>query len=179
MKIKTKALFLGICLLAQATFAAETIASFVKQILAFDLATVSFGTTNQTNDEYKPAGSPLSMPAMTTPTNVLWMTNTVSAKYHQDFPNRILRYGFLEGRLVSLRISIDSIKAMVSDQELFKQQHKELIQIQDEYIKTGPSRRFNQDDTTFQIHSGVMCGSGDSLFIAEFEITPLEKKPSR
>jgi len=181
MSLRTKLLFLGIGLLARMAFGEETITSFAKQSLGLDLGSVPFGMTAQTSGEYEKVGPPLSpAPMMVDDPSVSWMTNAASGKYHHDFPNRVLRYGFREGRLVAVRISIDSMvdsKGHPADRETLDQGRKELIRIQDEFAKVSPPGHQLNDDPSFRIHWGCICGpQPESLFLMEIQITPAEQK---
>jgi hypothetical protein len=171
-------------MLATAAFGGESVAPFAKQSLGIDLATIPFGKTVQTNGEYGLVTPPLSgtMPPIAD-AGFSWMTNAVSAKYTHDFPNRVLRYGFREGRLITIRISINALfepgtrESGTSEQSLFEHRHKELIQIQDELISANPSHKINFQDASYHLEYGAMCApTADSLFLTETQITPIEGK---
>jgi hypothetical protein len=176
--MRTNSLFLGLCLLARASFGGDAIAPFAKQSLGVDPESISFGMP--ANAEYGAAGAPLSPPPMVAAAGVSWMTNAASEKYNHDFPNRVLRYGFRDGRLVAVRVSIDTIvvsgKFQFGTPE-FDAARKELIRIQDELIKAKKIQKLKPDDSRFGLQYGAMCGSSpESLFLMEIEITPVEAK---
>jgi hypothetical protein len=178
MNMRINPLFLGLCLLARASFGGDAVASFAKQSLGLDLDSLSFGMT--TNGEYGAMGDPLSPPPMVAAAGVSWMTNAASGKYNHDFPNRVLRYGFRDGGLVAVRVSIDTIvisgKFQFGTPE-FDAARKELVLIQDELIKAKKTPKLKPNDSRFGIQYGAMCGSDpESLFLMEIEITPVEMK---
>lgn len=166
------------------TFGGETIGSVAKQSLGLDLASVSFGQAAGTGGGYGIVDPPLSPVPSLALAGVSWMTNAASANYHRDFPIRVLRYGFRDGRLVALRVSI-SVFADANDAngfgtKVFDERRKQLLEIHDELIKASPSHRLNFDDASFRIQCHVMCGpERESLFLLEIQITPVEKKQAR
>lgn len=177
MTVKTKSLLVGICLLAGATFAGQTVESFTKQSLGLDLATVPFGMTART--DYTHADAPVSPPPLTG-TNVIWTTNAASGLYRRQFPNRILRFGFRNGRLDVVRISIstfdggDVVNAFRDDEKISERRRNELRQILDEINKFRSNPEFNskRKGAGFDIRYGAMCApTPESLFILEAEIT--------
>jgi hypothetical protein len=177
--MRTKSLALGICLLAGVTLGEDPLASFAKQSLGLDLASVSFGMPVPANGEYGIVAPPLSPPPLADAAEVSWMTNAASGKYSHDFTNRVLRYGFRDGRLAAVRISINSLSPGANgwDQEKVEQRRKELIRIQAELTKASRGQRSNPDDASFRIQYGAMCApSPESLFLMEIQITPVEKK---
>jgi hypothetical protein len=167
-------LLLGICLLARVTFGGEPVASFAKQTLGLDLSSISFGTTAQTNDGY-------GMVDKVDAAGVSWMTNAASGKYNHAFPNRFLRYGFRDGKLVAVGVHIHSFIPEASP-EIIDQRRKELVRIQDELykaVKAGPGHQSNLADSSFRLQNSVMCSSTpESLFVMDIQITPVEKKKS-
>ncbi len=164
---------LGICLVPGLSFGAETVTSSVKQSFGFDPLSVSFGTS-PTNGQYGTAGLPLSPPPLVAVPGTSWMTNATSAKYHQDFPSRIVRYGFRNGRLAAVRISLTCFEG---NQNMYEERRKELLKIRDELIKHNPNHRLSYGDDGFRMQFGAMCGSEpESLFVMELEITPVERK---
>jgi hypothetical protein len=184
MILRTKSLFLGICLLARTTFGGETIASFAKQSLGLDLSSVSFGMPAQTNAGYGTVGPPNSPQTLADVAGISWMTNAASGTYNHNFPNRTLRYGFRDGRLTAVRVSINSYVGTDEGnegqrREKFEQPRKELVRIQEELVKASPGapRLHNFDDASFHIQYGAMCApTPESVFLAEIQITPIEKK---
>jgi hypothetical protein len=175
MIIKTKSLIVGIGLLAGATFGGQTIESFTKQSLGLDLGTVPFGMTAQTN--FGKADAPASPPLIGT--NLVWMTNSLSGMYRHEHPNRLLKYGFLDARLASIRITInsfegiDTVKAFGTNNEIFEQRRKELRQILDAIKKIRSSPQSENKDASFRVQYRAMCSpSPESLFQMEIEIAP-------
>jgi len=151
-------------------------ASFAKQSLDFDPASVSFGMTVWTNSDYGLDSPPTSTPWNVTAPDILWMTNKASATYNNRFTNRVLRYGFRDGRLVMIRISISAI-IPVQDQEAFERRRKELLRIQDEFRKAELCQKRHPADADVRIQYGATCSpSRESLVLAEFQITPVERK---
>lgn len=169
-------LFLGSCLVAITTFGAETVSSFVKGSLGFDVASIPFGAS--TNSEYQLADAPLSPSPLTTQSDISWRTNAVSGKYSDEFPNRLLRFGFRDGRLVAARISLTAFSGAVPiDAEALNKRRKELIQIQEQLGKVGWTRALNTNDSNFRMGYGAMCApTAESVFLMEFHITPAETK---
>jgi hypothetical protein len=161
----------------------ETIASFSKQTLGFDLAAVPFGKSAQTNGGYGETTAPATAGNGELPkADFLWMTNGASAKYDNDFPNRSLKYGFRDGKLAAVRISIGAFgrpgfSGEMANQELFKQRRNELVKIQNALRDASPNHHLSFDDASFHIQYGAMCAPiPESLFLMEIQITPLEKK---
>src|SRR6476659_284261 len=117
--------FLAVFALANVALGGEQITAFAKHSLGLDLAKVSFGAP--TNGELKLTTAPISPSPLSTDTNLVWMTSDASNQYRQNFPNRILKYGFRDGRLSAIRISI----SLFADQgaEVYKRQKEELVQI--------------------------------------------------
>lgn len=178
VSVKTKAVLLAICLLALVTFGQEPVAAFAKQSLGFDLASISFRTTKQTSPGFSITEPPMSPSPMTGDTNISWMTNAVSAKYRQNFPNRLLKFGFRDDRLEVIQISIDSF-AVGQTPAVVVVQRKELVRIHDELIKSPANHHPGIYDSSYQLRTGAMCApSPESLFLMEFQFTPLEKKKS-
>lgn len=112
--------------------------------------------------------------------DVSWRTNAASGKYNHDFPNRVLRYGFRDGRLVAIRVSIN---AMVIDGRPefggpgFDERRKELVRIQEDLRQARQAQTLNPDSARFRVQYGAMCGSSpESLFLMEIEIIPVERK---
>ena len=103
------------------------------------------------------------------------MTNATSAKYNQDFTNRVLRYGFREGPLAAIRISINSFlpgpAQIGTDEAAGERRRKELIQIQDELLKAKRSQKANPANARFRVQYGAMC-SPANRFLMEIVITP-------
>jgi len=176
--LRTRSLALGFCLLAKVGFGDDCVASFVKQSLRFDLASASFGITAPTNGGFGIISAPLSpYPSLRDDPTLSWMTNATSAKYNQDFTNRVLRYGFREGPLAAIRISINSFlpgpAQIGTDEAAGERRRKELIQIQDELLKAKRSQKANPANARFRVQYGAMCSPGpESLFLMEIEITP-------
>ena len=133
---------LAVCLMAKGAFGAETYESFTKESLGIDLTTVPFGVA-QTNEGFHGTTAPLSGVGLPDAAGFLWTTNEISARYHRDFPNRVLRFGFSERthRLAVIRVSISmyggpGFAGDNSSQEIMAQRRNELIQIQDSvYVK--------------------------------------------
>jgi hypothetical protein len=178
MIVKTKSLIVGICLLAGATFGGQTVELFTKQSLGLDLATVPFGMTAGTN--YAHADAPVSPPPLTG-TNVSWTTNVASELYHRHFPNRILRLGFRNGRLETVRISISAfdggnvVSAFGDGEKIFERRRDELRQIMGEIIKirSSPESDSKRKGPGFDIRYGAACApTPESLVLLEIEITP-------
>lgn len=178
MIIKTKSLIVGIGLLAGATFGGQTVESFTKQSLGLDLATVPFGMTAGTN--YAHADAPIS-PLPLASTNVIWTTNVASGLYHRHFPNRILWFGFRNGRLEVVRISISAfyggnvVSAFGDGEKIFERRRNELRQILNEIIKirSNPESDSKRKGAGFDIRYGAECApTPESLVLLEIEITP-------
>jgi hypothetical protein len=174
MSVKTKTLIVGICLLAGATFGGQNVESFTKQSLGLDLATVPFGMTAGTN--YAHADAPVSPPPLTG-TNVSWTTNVASGFYRRRYPNRSLRFGFRNGRLETVRISISAFDGgnVVGDGEkIFERRRIELRQILDEIIRIRSNPEFGSKGkgAGFDIRYGAACApTPESLNLLEIEIT--------
>ncbi|EEF59991.1 hypothetical protein [Pedosphaera parvula] len=165
----------SICLLTRASFGGEAIASFAKQSLGIDLASIPFGSAEPNNSKWGYVGAPQSTDFLKTATNVAWMTNAVSVKYKQDHSNRILRYGFREGKLVVIRISINSFMPPSENgfENIVSERRKELAKIQEELSKASTNHRLSFDDGSFQTRYGAMCAPiPESLFLIELEIGP-------
>lgn len=170
-----------ICLAAGAARGGEPIASFTKQTLRFDLAAVPFGTTNQTNGAYSETTAPLSSTNGELPkADFTWMTDTAAGKYNHDFPNRFVKYGFRDGKLAAVCISISAFggpdfKGGNEGQEFFDQRRKELMKIQNALRDASPNHRLSFDDANFHIQYGAMCApTPESLFLMEIQITPVK-----
>jgi hypothetical protein len=183
-----------ICLLATAAFGGDGVASFAKESLGIDLASIPFGKSIQTNSGYGITEPPLSVvySSLTNNEGISWMTNAVSAKYTHDFTNRVLRFGFFDGRLAVIRISISAfvmpgqaavMSAGNSDQataerKLFGRRRAELLQIQGDLYKARQEEKSNiGDDFKFDVLYGAMCApSPESLFVSEIQISPVATK---
>lgn len=172
------------CLLAGTTLGAEGYVSFAKQSLGLDLGTIPFGTTAQTNGGFEKADPPLGGIGMPETAGLSWMTSSVSETYHHDFPIRFLKYGFRDGKLAAVRISISAFGGPGftggnGGWELVEQRRKELVQIQGELTKARQAEKAPDPfaDARFDIKCGTMCSSSpESLFVMEIQITPVEKK---
>jgi len=180
--MKMKSLLLVVCMLARVAFGGETIVSFAKESLGLDLAAIPFGNAARTNAGYGTAELPLSGLGLPNGTGLSWMTNSVSEKYNHDFPNRFLKYGFHDGRLAAVRISISAFggpgfNGGTGRWELVEQRRKVLLQIQAELIKARKAEKADPfADARFDIQYGAMCSpSPESLFLMEIQITPVEK----
>lgn len=164
-----------ISLFATAAFGGEGIASFAKQSLVINLASIPFGKPVQTGGEFAEVSQPVSMLTLTNGTGIVWMGNAFSTTYHQIFTYRVLRYGFRDGKLATIRISLSSI---VSGQ-ITTHGQQELLDIQKDLVKAGPGNRMTYDDGSFRIQYEAMCAPAPgSLFVSEIQITPIEKKKS-
>jgi len=171
-------LLFGFCLLVQVAPGEEIIGPFAKKSLGLDLATVPFGQAVQANDGYAPEGSPLQLFLSTTnDVSFSWMTNPLSAQYRKNFLNRTLRFGFHNGRLAVVRISTSALESNGAAIESESQRRKELFQLQEELLKASPTHKSNFEDGAFRIRYAVSCGPDEhSVFVQEFEISPVEKK---
>jgi hypothetical protein len=165
MAVRTRFLFLGICLLAKAVFGRDAIELIAKGSLGLDLSYVPFGTVMQTNGEFGIATPPrIITPFLTNDAGLAWVTNATCAKYHHDFPTRELRYGFHDGRLAAVRISISrwGFSEPKPDVALLKQRDKEISDIQKQVFKW-------YDDGKFHTQWGEICGG------LEMQISIVEK----
>jgi hypothetical protein len=181
MKMKRELLFLGLYLVAGSAFGGETVASFAKQTLGLDLASVPFGMIAGSNSDYKMTESPTMPSPFVVDPKISWKTNAASAKYARDFPNRTLRYAFRDGQLVAIRITISAFtrsgSSDSSDTAQFEQRRKELVRIQEELLKASPIQKLNFEDGGFRVQYGASCGpTPESLLISEIEITRTNPK---
>lgn len=181
--MKIKPVFPLVCLLARMALGEELLRPFAKQSLGFDLAAVPFGMDTQTS--FGATDAPVSPPPLTG-TNVAWMTNALSAKYRHDYPNRVLRYGFREGRLEVVRISISAFDGVpdlgaVGAGKEVSERRKELRQIMDKIVEFKSNAQSRRKVAGFGFQYGAMCApSLESLYLLEIEFTHiLGAQPNR
>jgi len=173
--IVTWVLIVGINLLAMTDMAADPTELFTKQSLSFDVAAVPFETTNRTG--FGGSAAPIS-PIPLQDANTIWMTNSVSGAYHHNFPVRFLRFGFRDGRLAAVRISINSFDGLntvdesaTAPPDTVEKIRKELRQIQGQFNRLISNPQYKS--SRFRVQCGVMCGpQAESLFLMELEVTP-------
>ena len=164
---------------ATGAFGTETYESFARESLGIDLASMPFHVAAQSNDGFQGTTAPLSGVTMPEAAGLLWTTNEISAKYHRDFPNRVLRFGFSEQthKLTAVRVSISmyggpGFTGDNSSQEIMARRRKELIQIQDSFLKARKVEKVAPNPSRYEIRSGAMCSPApDSLVLLEFQIT--------
>jgi hypothetical protein len=177
MSKKSRLLLFVVCLLAKGAVGAETYVSFAKESLGLDLTTLTLGTVVDTNSGFEKVEGPSSGGQLPDGDGLTWMVNDISAKYRHDFPNRTLKYGFRDGKLIAVRVSIGAFGAPGVaggniQQELIDGRRKELVQIQDEYWKVRKAEKAATEQSCYEIRYGAMCApSPESLFLMEMQIT--------
>ena len=128
-----------------------------------------------TNSQYGLVDAPWRTTGQPAPVGLVWVTNSVSGKYHTDHPDRVLSYGFKSGRLAVVNIAISSFSDHGSR---FDATHHQLIEIEQEIRKTDRKNQQRHDSLHFQLEHSVMCGpESDSLFAMEIQISPAGKSP--
>jgi hypothetical protein len=183
VKVATAALLFSICLFSQNSRGGGAITSFARQSLGLDLSSIPFGAAAPGAEDYKPTQAPPSETYGNFATNVNWMSNSLSEKYHHKFANRILRFGFSDGKLSAIRLSISAFAGRPADSSqreistFIDRQRKELIKIQDRLRSANPAHHLNFSDGTFQTHYAALCSPApDSLLLMELEIAPAPPK---
>jgi hypothetical protein len=170
--MRTMPLLLGLCLLTKATLAAEPIADFAKQALALDLKALPFGKSPALTEGFGYATMPGGM-FMTNATDVSWMTNTFTAKYHQEFPSRTLHFGVRAEKIISLRISNSVFGNNLSPAD-YARRKADLIQIQEALLKASPQKQFDFEDGDHSIKYQAHCSPDtNSIVVQELVIAPL------
>lgn len=171
--MRTIPLLFGLCLLSKATLAAEPIADFAKQALALDLKALPFGKVATLSKGFGDTPTPPRAFVMTNATDVSWMTNAFTEKYHQEFPSRTLHFGVRNEKIVSLRIST-SVFGNNSSSADSARRKADLIQIQEALLKASPQERFNFEDGVHSLKYRADCSPDtNSIVVQELEIAPV------
>jgi hypothetical protein len=175
--MRAKVVLFAICLTATGAFGAETYESFAKESLGVDVPSLPFGKAVDTNSGFANTDAPLSGVGLPKSDGMIWMVNDDSAKYRTNFPNRLLKYGFRDGQLAAVRVSISAFGGPGfaggnSSPELFEQRRKELIQIHETFVKVRNAEKAASKSSRYEIRYGAMCApTPESLFLMEFQIT--------
>jgi hypothetical protein len=170
--MRTMPLLLGLCLLTKATLAAEPIADFAKQALALDLKALPFGKSPALTEGFGYTTMPGGM-FMTNATDLSWMTNAFTEKYHQEFPSRTLHFGVRGEKIISLRISNSVFGNYLSPAD-YARRKADLIQIQEALLKASPQKQFDFEDGAHSIKYQVHCSPDtNSIVVQELVIAPL------
>ena len=171
--VKTRLLLLAFCLCARVVLGGESVAAVVKRSLGFDLSSVSFGASASTNSGYRAADPPVLKPPFVT--NAVWMTSAASKRYSRDFPNRAVRYGFREGRLVVIQISVTLWSVTAPTTPETGDRRPELAQIRNELLESSSPGKFGFEDASYRVHYAAMCGERDEHPVRiDVQITPME-----
>jgi hypothetical protein len=177
MSIRAKVVLFAICLTAASAFGAETYETFAKESLGLDLKTLPLGTAVETNNAFAKTDAPISGVGLPEGNGLTWMVNDVSAKYKTNYPNRMLKYGFRDGKVAAVRISISAFGGPGfaggnSSQEEFAERRKELIKIHEAFAKVRKGEMAAPNSSRYYIRYGAMCApTPESLFLMEFQIT--------
>jgi hypothetical protein len=169
-------LVLGGCLLAAvAAFGQDTVAGFAKKTLAVDLADFPFG--RQINPHFLPlaAGTYLG-PPLKGDADLTWYQNDGCTNYTETFPDRSLIFGFKDGRLAAIRVSVNALTA-ANPAEL-KAKRERLAKIQAELYQAMAGDKSKSDfyNGSCRVQYLAMCGpNNESLFCATIQIIPAEK----
>ena len=164
---------LGICLFAWAAFGGESVSSFAKTRLDFDLAGCPFGADLKDRPEFVEQPGFQRFQWGEQDEDVSWYTNVVSATYQQAFPHRNLAYAFRNQRLIAVKISIDTFESDPADRKL---RQAALDKIRDEVKKLSGNYKLRlgfEDDRT-QLEYREICNSAEN-FVGILVITPVEK----
>lgn len=162
------------------------VSHFASSTLAINLQDYQFG--QQLDGSYRPAAGVYYGPPLTGDETLEWYQNAASAAYPGMFPHRNLTFGFKNGRLAAIRVSLTTFGVPAGEERKLAQ--GDLVNVQDAYYgarreakaagiaaedqakaptKPGESRG---RDGRYRVQYMPMCGPNmDSLFCASVQIT--------
>lgn len=175
MRITSKLLFLAICLVAEIAVGAETYESFARNSLGVDTTTLQFGKAASANSGFIQTQAPMTGAGLPDAAGLSWMVNSNSILYQNKYPNRTLKYGFRDGKLAAVRISISAFAADGSGgsarEDLIDKRRKELVKIHENFSEARKAEKAASNHSLYNIKYGAMCApSPESLFVMEMQI---------
>ena len=161
-------------------FAEEPQITFAKDYLGLDVTTLRFSQIAQTNNTFGITATPLHdktvLNDLSNDPSVIWMTNSISEKYHQTYNNRLLRYAVRDGRIVGVHISLLTYQfATVTSSDDVERRQKvdsnrnDLFQVNAGLIKLHKLEKANPETHSLNVRT-VFNQCGDILH--EIQITP-------
>jgi hypothetical protein len=181
MSVRKMGFFLVICLATGVAFGQSPIDKFAKESLALDLASTPFGTA--LDRHFQPWGRqglvlPPLWEATTNENSLDWYESEASTNYAKNFPNRKLVFGFKDGRLAAVRITLTSMLNEPNDSENVKAARLELQKVQDALLNSSAQHKLNFEDGSLRTLYSATCGTTpDSLFYSVIQIMPARKSP--
>lgn len=181
MNVRKTWLSLAICLAAGVAFCQSAIEKFARESLAIDLNSSPFGTA--LDRHFQPLGNlglvvlP-SWQATNGENSLDWYKSESFTDYARNFPNRKLMFGFKDGRLAAVRITLTSMLNEPNDSERVKAARLELQKVQDALLNSSPQHKLSFEDGSLRILYSATCSPApDSLFYSVIQIMPARQSP--